>query len=138
MTIVGQHGQLDSGELCQNMEIGDLYSSHVRNAHLGIAGNREHISYGGCIINMIRRDNYIRQEWWNACDKLHLHDQQWELRIPATALWSVAKNSHLVLFLIIDSISHYHIHVFSTCSHRRWLPGDCRLHQRAQPLIGRC
>ena len=27
----------------------------------------------------ISRDNYIRQEWWNACDKLHLHDQQWEM-----------------------------------------------------------
>ena len=48
----------------------------------------------------IGRDDYLGQEWWNSCDKLHFHHQtdpmqQWKFRIPATALWSAAKNSHI-------------------------------------------
>ena len=44
-TIVGQQDK-ESGELGQHMVNGDLYSRYVGCDNLGVADNKEHISYG--------------------------------------------------------------------------------------------
>ena len=43
-------------QLDQHMENGDLYSRHVGCDNLGIADNKEHISYGGELVGVDRAD----------------------------------------------------------------------------------